>query len=368
MLIAWMLEDAAAQNGWQTGSTLGGERELIEQFGVSRDTIREAIRILEARGSMLMQRGRIGGLRLLSPRIEDVASALATYLLASNFTKADLNAVTTIAGPIFMALDNKALISSLFHRTIEILSSGKISGVTGSNRASVIAARLLEHHGPPPAGGIFLGDEASLSDRLDCTRPVLREALSVLTDLSILKVRRGRGGGFTLIQPSPDAIVRRVFGLIASRHLERTELLPSIRALDLIRLRLAIRRLGQMDDQARQSSCNRLASHLDQWSDPVRWFNLQLEIDRIADNSIISILMKSFLYFLARKDQTEALWSAGIVRCNEIDALSLATARTFIEALRQGDDLEAERLHLINLDRITWALQGPDLFSISSSS
>ena len=62
IIIAWQLEDIALQNGWQIGYSLGTESELIEQFGVSRDTLREAIRVMEARGSMQMKRGRLGGL------------------------------------------------------------------------------------------------------------------------------------------------------------------------------------------------------------------------------------------------------------------------------------------------------------------
>jgi DNA-binding FadR family transcriptional regulator len=368
MLIAWKLEEVAAQSGWHVGSFLGTERELIEQFGVSRDTMREAVRIVEARGSMQMQRGRVGGLRLLSPRVEEVASALAAYLHASNCSKAELEEAALVAGPVLAELDAEVLVVSLYRQTIKMLSASKAPGLTSSNRARTIAARLLESHGPPPGSGIFLGDEALLSEKLGCTRPALREALRILADLSILKVRRGRGGGFTLVQPSPDAIVRRVFGLIAAQHVTRTELRPTLRALDLIRLRLAIRQLRLLDDQTRQLRCDKLASLLDKWSEPVRWFNLQRELDRIANNNIISILTESFIYYLARQDQTDAIWNAGTARCGEIDASLLATGGALVRALRESDYPEAERLHLIIHSRITWALNNPDIPGIMSAS
>ena len=367
MLIAWTLEDAALRSGWQAGSCLGTERELLEQFGVGRDTLREAVRVVEARGSMQMQRGCAGGLRLLSPRIEDVASALAAYLHACNYTKAELQEAAAAAGPVFTALGDKELVVCLYRQTIEMLSAGKTPGVSGTNRAETIAARLIESHGPPPENGIFLGDEARLSEELGCSRPALREALRILADLSILKVRRGRGGGFSLVQPSPDAIIRRVFGLIASQHLALAELVPSMWAQHLIQLRLAIRQLRLLDDRTRALRCDNLAALLDQGSEPARWFTLQRELGRIANNQFTGVLIDSFAYYLGRLNPTNASgsaasvsWSTAITRWNEIDAALLAMGRAFVQALRRGDYTEAERLHLDIHSRISLALHWPD--------
>ena len=52
--IAWVLEREALETGWVVGRSVGSELELIERFEVSRDTLREAIRLLEARGSMII--------------------------------------------------------------------------------------------------------------------------------------------------------------------------------------------------------------------------------------------------------------------------------------------------------------------------
>lgn len=361
VLIAWGLEDAAMQSGWQAGSSLGTERELIEKFDVSRDTLREAIRIVEARGSMQMRRGRGGGLRLLNPRVGDVASALVTYLHASNCTKAELNEAVSIAGPVFTAAGDKDLVVSLYRQAIERLSASSAPGMTGTNRAETIAARLIEQYGPPPVSGIFLGDEARLSEKLGCTRPALREALCILGDLSIIKVRRGRGGGFSLVRPSPDAIIRQVFGLIASQHLTLAELLPTIWALNLIRLRLAIRHLRLLDDRTRQLRCDELASHLNRWSEPSRWFNQQRELDRIANNIFISVLTEGFTYYLARLNQNAASWNEASARWSKIDATLLTTESGLAQALWKGDYMEAERLHLTIHSCISSALDCPDL-------
>ena len=359
-LIAWMLEEAALQSNWQIGALLGTERELTGRFSVSRDTLREAIRIVEARGSMHMQRGRGGGLRISEPNVDDAAAALAAYLQARNFTPADLSSTVSAATPVFAMLGGNELVVLLFQQTAGMLSTGKMPGMASTNRAVTIASRLLETYGPPPENGIFLGGEALLSEQLGCTRPGLREALRLLGDLSILTVRRGRGGGFSLVQPSPDAMVRRLFSLIASRQLTLDGLVPTIWALNLIRLRLAMRNLQVLGDQARQQCHDRIVSILAQHSEPVRWFNLQRELDQICNNSLITILTESFIYFLARLNQTDERWNAAIARWNEIDPALLAAGGAFAQALRDGNEPEAERLHQKIHSQISWALDCPD--------
>ena len=44
------------------------ESALMEQFGVSRPTLREAFRILEAEGAISIRRGVRGGARLVAKR------------------------------------------------------------------------------------------------------------------------------------------------------------------------------------------------------------------------------------------------------------------------------------------------------------
>jgi DNA-binding FadR family transcriptional regulator len=269
--------------------------------------------------------------------------------------------IAAAATPVFAELGNDKLISSLFHQTIAVLSGGGTHGAAGSNRANTIAARLLESHGAPPPDGIFLGDEALLSERLGCTRPALREALRVLADLSILKVRRGRGGGFTLVRPSQDAIVRRAFGLIASRHPTMAELVPALWALDLIRLRLAMRHLRRLEDQVRQRQCDELAALLTSGTEPVRWYHLQRALDRIANNGVLSVIAESFTYYLARLNQTDAIWREAIRRWNEIDASMHETESALIQALRADDAAAAEQIHLQQHNLISWVIDGPRL-------
>ncbi|WP_459976733.1 FadR/GntR family transcriptional regulator, partial [Mycobacterium avium] len=55
------------------GQTLPTENELLAQFGVSRPTLREAIRVLESESLVEVKRGSRGGVRVSVPRVETAA-------------------------------------------------------------------------------------------------------------------------------------------------------------------------------------------------------------------------------------------------------------------------------------------------------
>jgi GntR family transcriptional regulator, transcriptional repressor for pyruvate dehydrogenase complex len=57
-LVREQLESAISRGTFKPGARLPSERELVEQFGVSRVSIREALRSLEALGMIEIRRGR----------------------------------------------------------------------------------------------------------------------------------------------------------------------------------------------------------------------------------------------------------------------------------------------------------------------
>ena len=65
--IAELLEKEIIDGGWQVGTVLGSESDLLERFDVSRAVMREAIRVLEHHGVATMRRGPGGGLIVTAP-------------------------------------------------------------------------------------------------------------------------------------------------------------------------------------------------------------------------------------------------------------------------------------------------------------
>lgn len=62
------------------GSRLAPEAELIAEFGLSRTTVREGLRLLEVEGLIRVKRGPNGGIEVARPNEERVTSALGVLL------------------------------------------------------------------------------------------------------------------------------------------------------------------------------------------------------------------------------------------------------------------------------------------------
>jgi DNA-binding FadR family transcriptional regulator len=81
------------------GDFLMAERLLIERFGVSRPTLREALRILESEGLLDIRRGIKGGATIREPSVEDLALRIGTFLQIKRTTYEDLFTVRKIIEP-----------------------------------------------------------------------------------------------------------------------------------------------------------------------------------------------------------------------------------------------------------------------------
>lgn len=72
------------------GDSLGHEPELVERFGVSRPSLREALRILETEGLVTVVRGVHGGVVVHAPDERMTARTAALVLQARNVSLADV--------------------------------------------------------------------------------------------------------------------------------------------------------------------------------------------------------------------------------------------------------------------------------------
>jgi DNA-binding FadR family transcriptional regulator len=101
-LIADWVRDHIRRNHLQPGSALPSETELRQRFSASRPTVREAMRILEAKQLIRIARGATGGARYSLPGEAMVAEHTGVYLEAHGATQADFSVARLTLEPSIM--------------------------------------------------------------------------------------------------------------------------------------------------------------------------------------------------------------------------------------------------------------------------
>ena len=89
-LVANSIRRRIIQGELSEGDTLPPEAQLMEQFGISRPSLREAFRILEAERLITVKRGSRSGARVSLPKVESVSRYASYYLQASGVNVSDI--------------------------------------------------------------------------------------------------------------------------------------------------------------------------------------------------------------------------------------------------------------------------------------
>lgn len=103
-VIAAQIRGEIRNGSLSIGDRLPTERELIEQLGVSRATVREALMLLEVDGFIQVRSGRHGGAYVTSPRIERLATILDVILAVEQTTTEQLLEARALMEPLAVRL------------------------------------------------------------------------------------------------------------------------------------------------------------------------------------------------------------------------------------------------------------------------
>jgi DNA-binding FadR family transcriptional regulator len=99
-LVAAQLRAQIVRGELNDGDSLPPETELVERFGISRPTLREAFRVLESESLISVRRGARGGARVHAPTLDVAARNAGLVLQHRRTTMADIYlARTIIEGP-----------------------------------------------------------------------------------------------------------------------------------------------------------------------------------------------------------------------------------------------------------------------------
>ncbi|MFF1732078.1 FadR/GntR family transcriptional regulator [Streptomyces sp. NPDC058247] len=103
-LIASRLRRRIVRRELDAGDSLPPETELMEQFGVSRPTLREAFRILEAESLISIRRGARGGAQVMSPDLGVAARYVGLMLQTDRVQVGDVYQARMVIEPAAAAM------------------------------------------------------------------------------------------------------------------------------------------------------------------------------------------------------------------------------------------------------------------------
>ena len=91
-LVAAHLRAQIVKASWPTVTSSTARPSLLQEFGVSRPSLREALRVLETEGLVQIRRGNVGGAIVRRPTAASAAYHLSLTLRANDVTHRDLGA------------------------------------------------------------------------------------------------------------------------------------------------------------------------------------------------------------------------------------------------------------------------------------
>jgi DNA-binding FadR family transcriptional regulator len=177
-LVAAQLRRQIIKGELVEGEALAPESVLLAQFGVSRPTLREAFRVLEAEGLISVRRGAHGGARVHPPN-DDVAARYAGLVLEHRGTTvADVYQASALLEPPCAALVAKKRTQADLHKLREVFEQAEavkddplallvaqdafhqaLVGLTGNHTVIVLAGML--RHIVDQANEAYVSAEAS---------------------------------------------------------------------------------------------------------------------------------------------------------------------------------------------------------------
>lgn len=98
-IIIRQIRSAILQGKLTPGQSLPHEKELISQFGVSKHTLREALRTLEGMGLITIKRGAGGGPIVSEIDFDTARDYFASFLYFQNVSRSDISELRKLAEP-----------------------------------------------------------------------------------------------------------------------------------------------------------------------------------------------------------------------------------------------------------------------------
>jgi len=317
--IARRIEEDLIARGWPVGTIYGSETELADRFGVSRMVLREAVRILESRGTARMRRGPNGGLLVLAPEMAAVLEAIHRYVtshrgvdLQGSICREVLNAAhsqtacPSSGGPISAGMDDflAALTAAVEHYAREGAEGRIPMGAPGArSRAEQVFRLLIKDLGNAKADNRRLGSEMDLCERYGADRSVLRQAVRMLEFEGVAVSTAGRGKGLMTRSPDPTALCQLISCYFAAVGVTPDDAMAVFKRLSIEVVSIAAR-VATNSDRSRLKRARRLLSG--------RHGTVRADVMQLAEESQFRIVSEPLIDILLRCTKSYPSWSSAL--------------------------------------------------------
>ena len=392
---AWQLENDIFAEGTPAGTVFGDQAALIDRYGVSRATLREAVRLLEDRQIARMRRGPGGGLVILPISDGAVAAAVADYFRAIGVTPvhvqqawAALDIVTAYRQSVaegaaalqaftrefrgkltdgpgagllgsgargfhapVRALDHNP-VTDLFKACLTAFDTGiavetdsvdGLARVVGEPHAAQFASRGLAHNLArrlavelPRAGvdGLHrVSTEDQLCERYRVGRGVLRQAIRVLESRGVIDCKRGRTHGVQARPTNAAACVELVVAYFSAARLKLADFFAVATIVSRV-VRMVV--AAESTRTQRQELLGRLDSAAS-WADAPALVTAQLQAEwSCLANPILIFMEKCSTAYYARA--SASVWTS----FDGAELHGLPQQRSYMDAIARGRLIEAD--------------------------
>lgn len=131
--IVQQIRNAILQGKLKPGQALPSEKELVAQFGVSKHTLREALRALEALGLIVIRRGAGGGPFVSEIDWGKARDYFASFLHFQKFTLDDITEVRLLVEPYITRM------------AAERIQPEELAELEGVHKACIVAFQKNKH-------------------------------------------------------------------------------------------------------------------------------------------------------------------------------------------------------------------------------
>jgi DNA-binding FadR family transcriptional regulator len=392
--IARLIERDIRQRFAVAGTLFGTVPEICERFDVGRETLLQAVCLLEDRGVARMRRGPRGGLMVLREPSGDPTLPLVQHLRMREVSRQQIDEALAVIALLhdyerharFERTDAfdvryQALLdagaspaagagavdlppTSCLNRTLrpfaealELLgrqdsaepcavAAGRLTlGLSTHTRglvslvAEAIAGELANGLRRP---GEKLGNEIDLADRMGVSRQVLRQALRLLEGRGLLACQRGRGRGIVGTGDHAPAIIEVLVDHYDAEQLHEAEFRPLLTMLDRVNRALVASKVSPDDFAAiERVMTNR------RWNDPSSYLDRMHMEWALLDNPALSLLEQALSAYRTRRAGTGVFMTVG-----DTEGLQ-HSMHEHLAALKSRNLAGADRLNAVMQRQIT---------------